>query len=108
MPKSTHPQQLRNSGKNKHEHALVVDAINASFKEFCTVFNRGKTPGILTLANGHHLITKFQGQLKDGINDEDILQSLHPTPALGGTPKKQAMAIIRKLEDFPGVGMARP
>jgi menaquinone-specific isochorismate synthase len=100
MPKSTDPKQLKNSGKNKHEHALVVDAINASFKGFCTVFKQGKTPSVLTLANGHHLITKFQGQLKDGIKDEDVLQSLHPTPALGGTPRKQAMAIIRKLEGF--------
>ena len=100
MPKSTDPKQLKNSGKNKHEHALVVDAINASFKGFCTVFKQGKTPSVLTLANGHHLITKFQGQLKDGIKDEDVLQSLHPTPALGGTPRKQAMAIIRKFEGF--------
>ena len=100
MPKSTSPEQLQNSYKNKYEHALVVDAIDASFKRLCTVFNRGKTPGILTLANGHHLITKFQGQLKDGINDEDILQSLHPTPALGGSPRQKAMAIIRKLEGF--------
>jgi len=100
MPKSTGPKQLLNSSKNKHEHALVVDAINASFKKFCESFSREKRPGILTLANGHHLITKFQGQLKDGINDEDILQFLHPTPALAGTPKKQAMAIIRKLEGF--------
>ena len=100
MLKSTDPEQLRNSCKNKHEHALVVDAIDASFKEFCTVFHRGKTPGILTLANGHHLITKFQGELKDSINDEDILQFLHPTPALGGSPRKQALGLIRKLEGF--------
>ena len=100
MPKSTAPEQLKNSGKNKYEHALVVDAIHASFKKFCKSFSHPKRPGILTLSNGHHLITKFQGQLKDGINDEDILQFLHPTPALGGTPKKQAMAIIRKLEEF--------
>ena len=100
MLKSTDPRLLQNSDKNKHEHSLVVEAIDVSFKEFCAVFNRGKTPGILTLANGHHLITKFQGQLKDGINDEDILQSLHPTPALGGSPRQQAMAVIRKLEGF--------
>lgn len=100
MPKSTNPKQLQNSDKNKREHALVVDAINASFRKFCKSFHQSKTPGILTLANGHHLITKFQGQLKDGINDEDILQFLHPTPALGGTPRKQATSLIRKLEGF--------
>ena len=100
MPKSADPKILQDSDKNKHEHALVVDAINASFKEFCAAFDQDKDPGILTLPNGHHLITKFQGQLKDGINDEDILQFLHPTPALGGTPKNKAMDIIRKLEGF--------
>ncbi len=57
-------------------------------KNLCDGFNQDKEPGILTLPNGHHLITKFQGQLKDGINDEDILQFLHPTPALGGTPRE--------------------
>jgi menaquinone-specific isochorismate synthase len=100
MPKSRDPQLLQNSDKNQHEHALVVDAISSSFKDFCKDFSRDQQPGILTLPNGHHLITKFQGQLKDGINDEDILQFLHPTPALGGTPREQAMAIIRKLEGF--------
>jgi menaquinone-specific isochorismate synthase len=100
MPKSMGPEILQNSHKNKHEHALVVDAIDASFKKLCLNFSRGKRPQILTLPNGHHLITKFKGQLKDGINDEDILQLLHPTPALGGAPRKKAMAIIRKLEGF--------
>ena len=69
-------------------------------KNFAQLLAKISSPGILTLPNGHHLITKFQGQLKDGINDEDILQFLHPTPALGGTPRKQAMDIIRKLEGF--------
>jgi menaquinone-specific isochorismate synthase len=100
MPKTKDPRALQGSKKNKYEHALVVDAINATFKDICKEFSRDKEPGILTLPNGHHLITKFQGQLKDGINDEDILQFLHPTPALGGTPREKAMAIIRKLEGF--------
>ena len=100
MPKSTDPKLLQNSVKDKREHDFVVDAIHASFKEICSTFTQEKTPGVLTLPNGHHLITKFQGQLKDGINDEDILQFLHPTPALGGTPRKEALDIIRKLEAF--------
>jgi len=100
MPESSDPQILQNSDKNKYEHALVVDAIEASFREFCTTFSRDKTPSVLTLPNGHHLNTKFQGQLKDSINDEDILEFLHPTPALGGTPRKKAMDIIRELEGF--------
>ncbi len=99
-PKSSAPQKLQNSPKNRYEHALVVDAIDISFKEICKGFQRDKVPDVLTLANGHHLITKFQGQLKDGINDEDILQFLHPTPALGGSPRLKALAKIRGLEKF--------
>ena len=100
IPNSMDPQLLLNSDKNRHEHALVVDFLDQSFKDMCTNFSREKSPSILTLPNGHHLITKFQGQLKDGINDEDILQFLHPTPALGGTPRTEALDIIRKLEGF--------
>jgi len=100
MSKSTDPKILLKSDKNMREHAYVVDAINDSFKELCMAYNKDKQAGILTLANGHHLITKFQGQLKDGVQDEDILQLLHPTPALGGTPRVQALNLIRKLEGF--------
>jgi len=100
MPKSADPASLQASEKNKREHHLVVEAIEAAFERFCAKFIRAKEPGVLTLANGHHLITGFQGQLKDGVNDEDILKSLHPTPALGGTPRRQAMAAIRKREAF--------
>jgi len=100
VPQSTDPKILQQSVKNNHEHALVVDAIKDSFKELCISFKHDKEPGILTLPNGHHLISKFQGQLKDGVNDEYILQFLHPTPALGGTPRAEAMRLIRKLEGF--------
>ena len=94
------PKVLQNSRKNRWEHALVVDAIQAAFKDFCTTYRYPKSPSVLTLPSGHHLMTQFQGQLKDGVNDEDILQFLHPTPALGGTPRKHALDIIRKLEGF--------
>ena len=83
-----------------HEHALVVNAIKLAFKDLCAGYSCQAAPSVLTLPSGHHLITKFQGQLKDGVNDEDILQFLHPTPALGGVPRQQAMAVIRKLEEF--------
>jgi menaquinone-specific isochorismate synthase len=100
MAKSVAPQLLQSSKKNQYEHDLVVNAIETVFKDLCITYSRESFPGILTLSSGHHLRTQFQGQLKDGVNDEDILQFLHPTPALGGTPAKRALEIIRKLEGF--------
>ncbi len=88
------------SSKNTHEHALVVEAIQENLGGLCRRLDRTARPGILSLGNGHHLLTKFKGQLKDGVKDEDVLQCLHPTPALGGSPKEKAMAVIRALEPF--------
>jgi menaquinone-specific isochorismate synthase len=91
---------LARSPKNTREHALVVEAIRENLGGLCRRLDHTVAPGILSLGNGHHLLTKFEGQLKDGVKDEDVLQCLHPTPALGGSPKEKAMAVIRALEPF--------
>ncbi len=93
-------QELADSRKNAHEHALVVEAIQQNLGALCENLNHAPAPEVLSLGNGHHLLTTFAGQLKDGIKDEDVLQYLHPTPALGGTPKDKAMVVIRKAEPF--------
>ena len=98
--KNAKPEALLHSEKDRHEHHLVVQAINQQLKPLCRELDFAPIPEVLTLSNGHHLNTKFQGHLKDGIKDEDILQSLHPTPAVAGTPSEIALQTIRKLEPF--------
>jgi menaquinone-specific isochorismate synthase len=36
-----------------------------------------------------------------GVHLLDALARLHPTPAVGGSPRKEAIARIRELESFP-------
>lgn len=50
--------------------------------------------------NVQHLYSKCSGALKESISDETILTSLHPTPALCGTPKQKALSLIKELEPF--------
>lgn len=88
------------SAKDRLEHQLVVDAIVDGLKPLCRSLEAEKTPSVRTLSNGHHLNTAIQGHLKDSVTDEDILQSLHPTPALGGVPRQTALHTIRHLEPF--------
>jgi menaquinone-specific isochorismate synthase len=57
-------------------------------------------PKVISIGNGHHLITPFEGKLKEDVSDEDILEALHPTPAVAGTPKDQALNTIRRTENF--------
>ena len=46
----------------------------------------------------HHLYTPVKAELKDGFNILDIVDRLHPTPALGGVPKQTSLAFIRNYE----------
>ena len=99
-PGPTSPVLLLNSTKDRHEHKIVVDAITAGLKPLCRQLAFDLKPQIRTLSNGHHLNTQFQGHLKNSVKDENILVSLHPTPALGGEPRDFALKTIRRIEPF--------
>jgi menaquinone-specific isochorismate synthase len=92
--------QLLASVKDNHEHGFVVKAIDEGLKKICQDHQHTDKPRVLTLGNGHHLITTFEGKLKDKIHEEDIIAALHPTPAVGGAPQKQALEMLGDLEAF--------
>ncbi|MCP4428601.1 MAG: isochorismate synthase, partial [Chloroflexi bacterium] len=58
-------------------------------------------PGVYKLSNIQHLLTPVRGRLlrPDGILP--LVKLLHPTPALGGSPRKLAMQAIRDAEPVP-------
>jgi menaquinone-specific isochorismate synthase len=92
--------ELLNSQKDAHEHKYVVNTIRDQFEDFCDKTRHDKTFVLRKLKGSQHLQTYFQGQLKSDIFDHDILKTLHPTPAVGGTPTKTAMEVIREMEPF--------
>lgn len=48
-----------------------------------------------------HLYQKIEGKLKQPMTDETIIAELHPTPALGGFPRQEAVDYISEVEPFP-------
>ncbi len=97
---NAYKEQLLASVKNNNEHAFVVKAINEGLKKICQDQEHSLNPKVLTLGNGHHLLTSFEGKLKDKVFDEDIIKALHPTPAVGGAPSSKAIAMLSKVEGF--------
>lgn len=93
-------QELSESSKDSREHGLVVDMIQKNLSPLCEFLNNAQHPSLLSLKGGHHLISRFQGQLKEGILDRDLLRALHPTPAVAGCPTAQALNEIRSKEPF--------
>ncbi|CAN0587913.1 unnamed protein product, partial [Laminaria digitata] len=88
------------SDKDQREHAFVRSSIERVFGKICTSLNMDKTPSLMNLSIGRHLVSKFAGNLKQGVSDIDILEQLPPTSAVGGHPKKEALETIRDLESF--------
>ncbi len=91
-------QQLLDTPKERHEHALVVDALREMLTPFSDTLHANDTPGIYTLSNIQHLYTPFSGTLRPGAYILDLVAALHPTPALGGTPRGTALKVIASAE----------
>ncbi len=90
--------ELLQSQKNNSEHAIVVAMVRAALKNHCTGVSVSSTPRLLKLQNVQHLKTSISGELLPGRCILDLLADLHPTPAVGGFPRQEALAAIRETE----------
>lgn len=93
--------QLLTSQKDRHEHALVVEAIRTALLPVCQRLAVPDEPQLVSIANVHHLATPIAGVLADGQGALDVAARLHPTPAVGGTPREAALTFIRAYEPIP-------
>ncbi|NMO03591.1 isochorismate synthase [Gordonia sp. TBRC 11910] len=96
-------QALLDSAKDRAEHAFVVDYLRASLAAFCSELDAPTTPKLLSTNEIWHLATPITGTLRDDATTAlDLALALTPTPAVGGTPKDAATAIIAKVEEPRG------
>jgi menaquinone-specific isochorismate synthase len=92
--------ELMQSPKERREHAFVQEAIREDLEGLCTAVEVPDTPSDLALARGRHLHSRLTGTLRPGTTTLDLLDALHPTPAVGGVPTEEALAAIRTQEPF--------
>ncbi|RLL46474.1 isochorismate synthase [Oceanobacillus piezotolerans] len=90
--------ELLHDDKNREEHEFVVQMIKAAMEDYCIDLRIPAEPVIYPLRNLQHLYTPVTGKLKNGYSIFDVIEKLHPTPALGGTPKEASLAFIRENE----------
>ena len=92
---------LLRSEKDLREHRHVIDSITRRLAPLDVRLEHADTPSVRKLANVQHLHTPMRGKLPEGMRLLDLVSVLHPTPAVGGTPREAAVARIRELEGFP-------
>jgi isochorismate synthase len=91
-------EQLSRSSKERAEHAVVVGALRDGLSQVCTRIIADAQPRIQKLPNLQHLLTPIRGQVAPGRGVLDIVERLHPTPAVGGFPRGRALELIRAYE----------
>ena len=92
--------ELLADGKERHEHALVVDHVREAVAGRCKNLEEMNGPELLRLRDVQHLCCRFAGTLRDGIGDGELIAALHPTPAVCGLPVESARQFIRQREPF--------
>ena len=92
--------ELLASTKDRAEHAFVLMALEDVLTEFCDNVIASPAPTMLTMPNVHHLQTEIRAQMRPGISLLEIVARLHPTPAVGGTPREAALRFIQDNEQL--------
>lgn len=92
-------QALLNSAKDRREHEVVRTWILHQLSHVDVDIGEASTlPTLKKLANVQHLHTPIRGQKGSELSLLDLVELLHPTPAVAGMPRDEALAVIRECE----------
>jgi isochorismate synthase len=88
--------RLLASPKERAEHTLVVDDIVGRLRPLATGLDVPPGPEVHRFATVQHLATRITGTTSASLLE--LVDALHPTPAVGGFPSTEALAFIDKVE----------
>lgn len=83
--------------KERYEHQLVVDGIRESLSRLGPV-KVGST-GLLRLPTLAHLLTSVSVETRGELSFEEIVATLHPTPALGVAPRALGLEWMKTWDE---------
>ncbi len=92
------------SAKETEEHEYAAASVRDSLAPLCDQLTVAERPVLLKFANLQHLATTVDGTLSArdasgaGHSVLTLLNALHPSAAVCGTPTEAAMELIRELE----------
>jgi len=91
---------LLGSAKDRHEHRLAVQSLVESLRPLCASLTAPDEPVPLVLPNVTHLSSDVVGTLpaEEPASLLELVAAVHPTAAVGGTPREVAVPMIAALE----------
>jgi len=101
-------EHLFASGKDLEEQSLVVRGILEALAPLSVSVTAGDWPAVREARGLAHLSTDVNARLRPGVTPLDLIEALHPTPAVGGLPRPEALSFIRRVEAAPRGLFAAP
>lgn len=88
------------SAKDREEHRYAVDSLVERLRPLCSAVHAPAEPSLLRLRNLVHLASDVTATLDDAGRPTllDLAAAVHPTAAVGGTPREPALRLIAELE----------
>ena len=91
---------LLQSHKDLEEHRFVSRYIKENLHDLSQNVTELFKEELLTLPKLFHIHSRFRAEVKEGTTLLNIVNKLHPTPAVGGFPKKSALEFIETNESL--------
>ena len=101
-------ESLLRSNKDLREQRLVVEEIVRALRPLCAHMDVPEEPQARTLRGLVHLVTPITGSLREPCHVLDLVEVMHPTPAVGGVPRGPALRWIDGNESSPRGWYAAP
>ena len=90
---------LLSSPTYRHEHQVTIDAVHDGLLAFSSYVDYEPEPSVVAMANVAHLATSVEGRLSHPpASVLELVDALHPTPAVCGHPRREALAVIAEIE----------
>lgn len=91
--------------KDSVEHSYAIDSLASTLGPVTEELRVDPEPHLLQLANVIHLASDAHGRLRtrsDGtrVSPFEVARAVHPTAAVGGTPRDRAMDLISQFEEM--------
>lgn len=91
---------LFGSEKDREEHAVVATMLRETLGGLVTELTLARTPRIVRTARVQHLLSDVDGTLRTGVGLLDVVDRLHPTPAVAGWPTEAALELLDEESDL--------
>lgn len=93
-------ERLLASDKDNVEHQIALEDMVRRLTPLVTRLEAQDHPHVLTLSRIQHLETAIRAVLPAGRGVLELLDALHPTPAVCGLPRDEALEFLARTEAF--------